>query len=60
MIKQTWRLVDEFKVLAAGGKMEEEDMDEVMQAIQEAYWEAKKKNRKHVNKKYQDEDSSAT
>lgn len=40
--------------------MEEEDMDEVMQAIQEAYWEAKKKNRKHVNKKYQDEDSSAT
>ena len=36
----------------------EEDMDEIMHAMQEAYWEAKKNNRKYVNKRYQKEDSS--
>ena len=39
--------------------MEEEDMDAVMQALQEAYWEAKKMNRKYVNRRYRrDEEDS--
>ena len=33
-------------------------MDEIMRAMQEAYWEAKKNNRKYVNKRYRKEDSS--
>ena len=56
--RQAWDLVADFKVLAAGGEIAEEDMDEIMHAMQEAYWEAKKNNRKYVNKRYQKEDSS--
>ena len=32
--------------------MEEEDMDAMMKAIQDAYWIAKKKNKRHTNKRY--------
>ena len=56
--RQAWDLVADFKVLAAGGEIAEEDMDEIMHAMQEAYWEAKRNNRKYVNKRYQKEDSS--
>ena len=55
--KQAWDMVSDIKALWAGGEMEEEDMDEIMQALQEAYWEAKKNNRKYVNKRYRKEDS---
>ena len=34
-------LVADVKALWAGGEMEEEDMDEIMRALQEAYHEAK-------------------
>lgn len=37
--------------LFAGGELAEEDMDEMMQAIQEAYWLAKKNNRKYASRK---------
>ena len=56
--RQAWELVEDFKALAAGGKMEEEDMDEIMRAMQDAYWEAKKNNRKYVNKRYRKDESS--
>ena len=54
--QQAWDLVADLKAMWAGGEMEEEDMDEIMQAMQEAYWEAKKNNRKYVNKRYRKED----
>ena len=54
--QQAWGLVDDLKAMWAGGEMEEDDMDEIMQAVQEAYWEAKKNNRKYVNKRYRKED----
>ena len=50
--RQAWDLVADFKGLCAGGEMEEEDMDAIMQALQEAYWDAKKSNRKYVNRRY--------
>ena len=50
--KQAWDLVSDFSAMCAGGSLEDEDMDAVMQALQEAYWEAKKSNRKYVPKKY--------
>ena len=34
------------------GTLKEEDMDAVMQAVQQAYWEAKKANKKYTPKKY--------
>ena len=55
--KQAMDMVADIKALWAGGEMEEEDMDAIMQALQEAYWEAKKNNRKYVNKRYRKEDS---
>ena len=56
--QQAWNLVADVKAIWAGGEMEDEDMDAIMQALQEAYWDAKKNNRKYVNKRYRKEDSS--
>ena len=39
-------LIDEVPGLFAGGELPEEDMDAVMEALNAAYWDAKKKNRK--------------
>ena len=54
--RQAWDLVADLKAMWAGGEMEEADMDEIMQAVQEAYWEAKKNNRKYINRRYRSED----
>ncbi len=40
------RLLKEVRVAFSGGEMAEEDMDEMMLAIQEAYIDAKKRNKK--------------
>ena len=50
--RQAWDMVAESAAMWSGGEMDEEDMDSIMQAMQEAYWEAKKNNRKYVPKKY--------
>ena len=44
--------------LFAGGELAEEDKDELMKSIQEAYWIAKKKNKKYTPKKYLHDTSS--
>jgi len=51
-VKQAQDLVSEVSGLFAGGEMAEEDMDEMMEAIQKAYWIAKKNNKKFTPKKY--------
>ena len=55
---QAWELAADMSAMFAGGDMEEEDMDEIMRALQDAYWEAKKVNRKYVSKRYREEDNS--
>ncbi len=45
------KLVEEVTGLFAGGDMAEEDMDELMLAIQEAYVVAKRNNKKYAPKK---------
>ena len=50
--KQAKELISEVSGLFAGGELEDEDMDNMMQAIQEAYWIAKKNNRKYIPQKY--------
>ena len=47
------KLLAEVTGLFAGGEMAEEDMDELMLGTQEAYVEAKKRNKKYTPKKYQ-------
>lgn len=51
-IRQAQDILSQVNGLFAGGEMAEEDMDEMMLAIQEAYWLAKKKNKKYTPKKY--------
>ncbi|MFI3228292.1 MAG: helix-turn-helix transcriptional regulator [Clostridia bacterium] len=46
------KLVNELTGLFAGGEMEEDDMDVLMLAVQEAYVLAKKNNKKYTPKKY--------
>ena len=46
------KLVTEVSAFFFGGELPDEDRDNVMQAIQEAYWRSKEKNKKYTPKKY--------
>ena len=50
--RQAWDMVADIAAMWSGGEMDEEDIDSIMQAMQEAYWEAMKNNRKYRPKKY--------
>ena len=50
--QQALQLVQQIMGLYAGGELEEEDMDAMMKAIQDAYWIAKQKNKRHTNKRF--------
>lgn len=50
--KQARELMEEVSGLFAGGNIADEDLDEMMRVIQEAYWIAKEKNKKYTPKKY--------
>lgn len=50
--KQAIELMEEVSGLFAGGNIADEDLDEMMRGIQEAYWIAKEKNKKYTPKKY--------
>ena len=45
-------LIKNANALFAGGEISEEDKQNVMEALQEAYWRAKIKNKKYTPKKY--------
>lgn len=48
--RQARVLVNELSGLFAGGELSDEDRDAVMQSLQEAYWLAKKDNKKYGRK----------
>ena len=50
--KQAEQLMEDVTGLFAGGDMADEDLDEFMRAVQEAYWLAKDKNKKYTRKDY--------
>lgn len=50
--KQAERLVDDISNLFAGGDLSDDDLDGIMRAIQESYWIAKEKAKKHMPKKH--------
>ena len=50
--KQAIALINEIGGMFAGGELSEEDMDGVMRAMQELYWDTKKINKKYTPKKY--------
>ena len=45
-------IMEEVSGLFAGGDLADEDLDEMMRGIQEAYWIAKEKNKKYTPKKF--------
>lgn len=47
---QAQELVREASALFAGGDLADEDKDEMLRAIQEAYWIAKERNRKYAGR----------
>ena len=49
--RQAKALLAEVSGLFAGGELADEDLDEMMKGIQEAYWIAKEKNKKFAPKK---------
>ncbi len=49
--RQMSGLIAEVSGLFSGGELAEEDKDELLRAIEEAYWIAKKKNKKYSTKK---------
>ena len=51
--KQAQVLTEAVTGLFTGGDMAEDDMDLMMEAINDAYWIAKKKNKKYTRKDYQ-------
>ena len=53
--KQARALVEEVSGLFSSGGLADEDLDEMMRGIQEAYWIAKEKNKKYTPKKYRKE-----
>lgn len=50
--KQAQQLTDEVTGLFTDGELAQDDMDVMMQAIMDAYWLAKEKNKKYTPKKY--------
>ena len=54
--KQAQQLTDEVTGLFTGGELAQDDMDVMMQAIMDAYWLAKEKNKKYTPKKYRSKD----
>lgn len=46
------QLTDEVTGLFTDGELAQDDMDVMMQAIMDAYWLAKEKNKKYTPKKY--------
>jgi len=48
---QAQALIEDVTGLFAGGDLAEDDMDTFMKAVQDAYWQAKEKNKKYSHKK---------
>lgn len=57
--RQAEELVAELSGLFAGGELSEEDMGEVVIALQQAYWDCKKDNKKYTPKKYLSDEEGA-
>ena len=52
--RQAKALATQLSGLFAGGELNDEDLDEMMKGIQEAFWIAKEKNRKYSPKKHRE------
>lgn len=50
--KQAEEIIRSFRVAAAGGELDDNDLDYIKEAMMQTYWDAKKYNQRFVNKRY--------
>lgn len=50
--KQAEEIIRGFRVAAAGGELDDDDLDYIKEAMMQTYWDAKKYNQRFVNKRY--------
>ncbi len=55
--KQAEEIIRSFRVAAAGGELDDEDLEFIKEAMMQTYWDAKRYNRRFTNKRYQEENS---
>lgn len=56
--KRAEDIINETRILFAGGELSQESKDAVFQAMQEIYWESKMINKKYTPKKYLKDEST--
>ena len=52
--KQAEAIIRSFRVAAAGGELDDDDLDFIKEAMMQTYWDAKRYNQRFTNKRYQD------
>ena len=50
--KQAEEIIRSFRVAAAGGELDDDDLDFIKEAMMQTYWDAKRYNRRFTNKRY--------
>ena len=50
--KQAEEIVRHFRVAAAGGELDDDDLDFIKEAMMQTYWDAKRYNQRFTNKRY--------
>lgn len=53
--KQAEELIRTFRVAAAGGELDDDDLEFIKDAMMQTYWDAKRYNQRFVNKRYQND-----
>ncbi len=51
--KQAEEIIRSFRVAAAGGELDDDDLDFIKEAMMQTYWDAKRYNQRFTNKRYQ-------
>lgn len=51
--RQAEEVIRSFRVAAAGGELDDDDLDFIKEAMMQTYWDAKRYNQRFANRRYQ-------
>ena len=57
--KQAEEVVRAFRVAAAGGELDDDDLEFIREAMMQTYWDAKRYNQRFGNKRFRQDDGAA-
>lgn len=57
--KQAEEIIRSFRVAAAGGELDDDDLDFIKEAMMQTYWDAKKYNQRFTNKRFRQDNKPA-